>query len=323
MKNALLLELAATWELQAETSGDGLTELQPAARETLRSCADTLRMLVSTDSGEERDAEVRALLTSAHAIAIRRGAGTAWERFSESCSAIGIGAITARTYRVLPDDEGAATPAAVATNDKHLAFEWLRQLATAEGAPPEAGVAFDEWHRLATLRPVTQPWTHEISMMQQSVLLAAIRGPDGQPKYGGGAKMLLRWYRRCILLSAMDGRVLSDPIEPNGGSFTGPSLEPGDDDELDTWADRMQAHVNDYLRQVDMLPHHYQMHFMHAAEIVGYKHPVPQIRHFWHQLYLRLVNDFHLHPETEAELDERLGDTREGWLKRADPATAA
>lgn len=168
---------------------------------------------------------------------------------------------------------------------------------------------------------VTQEWTHNISMMQQTVLLTAIRGPDGLAKYGGGAKMLLRWLRRCILLSAMDGRVLADPIEPNGGSFTGPSLS-GDDD-LDPWQDRMQEHVNDYLRQVDALPHHYQMHFMHAVEIVGYKHPDERISMFWRQLYLRLVNDFHLHPESEKELDERLDDTRAGWLKRADPATVA
>lgn len=167
--------------------------------------------------------------------------------------------------------------------------------------------------------PVTQAWLHRLPMMQQSVLLAAVRGPDGLAKYGGGAKMLLRWYRRCILLSAMDGRVLADPVEPNGGSFTGPSLY-GEDD-LDHWPDRMQVHVNDYLRQVDALPHHYQLHFMHAVEIVGYKHPNHEIRHFWHQLYLRLVHDFHLWPETEQQLDERLGDSRSGWLKRADPAT--
>lgn len=168
---------------------------------------------------------------------------------------------------------------------------------------------------------VLQAWLANLSMMQQTVLLTAIRGPDGIPKYGGGAKMLLRWFRRCILLSAIDGRVLDNPIDANGGSFTGPSLD-GDDPE-DPWEDRMQAHVNDYLRNVDALPHHYQMHFMHAAEILGYKHPDARIRFFWHRLYLRLVNDFHLWPETEDQLDERLGDTRAGWLKRADPATVA
>jgi len=165
---------------------------------------------------------------------------------------------------------------------------------------------------------VVQDWVQKLSMMQQTVLLTAIRGPDGMPKYGG-VKMLLRWYRRCILLSALDGRVLTDPIEPNGGSFTGPSLD--DKDDLDPWQDRMLAHVNVYIRGLDAIPHHYQMHFMHAVEIIGYKHPDFPIRDWWLCLYERLVHDLHLHVETEAELDSRLGDTREGWLQRADPAT--
>lgn len=167
---------------------------------------------------------------------------------------------------------------------------------------------------------VTQKWTHELPMMQQTVLLTAIRGPDNINKYGP-TKYLLRWYRRCILLSAMDGRVLEDPVEQNGGSFTGPSLS--DCDSIDEWEDRMQEHVNAYLQQLDSLPHHFQMHFMHAVEIVGYKHPDHRISMFWRQVYLRLVNDLHLHPESREEMDSRLGDSRSGWLKRADPATVA
>lgn len=186
-----------------------------------------------------------------------------------------------------------------------------------------AGFGLPEGYVVLSLktRSVLQPWVESLTMMQQSVLLAAIRGPDGQPKYGGGAKMLLRWFRRCVLLSAMDGAVLEDPIVPNGGSFTGPSLD-GEDD-ADPWEDRMQVHVNDYLRQVDMLPHHYQLHFMHAAEILGYKHPAHRTRHFWYSLYIRLVHDLHLWPETEEQMDSRLGDCRSGWLQRADPATVA
>lgn len=53
MKDALVIELAATWELQAETGGDGLNRLQPAARETLRACADTLRMLVEATPADD------------------------------------------------------------------------------------------------------------------------------------------------------------------------------------------------------------------------------------------------------------------------------
>ncbi len=169
---------------------------------------------------------------------------------------------------------------------------------------------------------VTQPWTHALSMMQQTVLLTAVRGPDGLPKYGG-VKMLLRWYRRCILLSAIDGKVLSDPIEPNGGSFTGPSLAYPDTEDCDPWEDLMDGIVSNYLRELDAIPHHFQLHLMHAVQIVGYKHPDARIRAWWARVYLRLVHDMHLFPEPEAALDRRLGDSREGWLERADPATVA
>lgn len=165
--------------------------------------------------------------------------------------------------------------------------------------------------------PVTQEWTHELPMMQQTVLLTVIRGPDGLPKYGC-VKMLLRWYRRCVLLSAMDGVVLSNPSEQGGGSFTGPAIS-----AVDNWELGMNTHVDQYLCELDGIPHHFQMHFMHGVEILGYKHPDERVRSWWEGLYQRLVNDLHLHPESEAELDERLGDCREGWLRRADHATTA
>ena len=51
---------------------------------------------------EERIAELEALLTSARAIAQRKGEGTAWNRFDKSIQKLGnIGSITARTYRLL------------------------------------------------------------------------------------------------------------------------------------------------------------------------------------------------------------------------------
>lgn len=153
-------------------------------------------------------------------------------------------------------------------------------------------------------------------MMQQTVLLTAIRGPDGLPKYGA-TKMLLRWYRRCILLSAMDGRVLGNPCENNGGSFTGPSIGV----LVEKWEAAMDTHVDQYLRESDAIPHHFQLHLMHAVEILGYKHPSVRVKLWWRGVYERLVNDLHLHPESEGEMDSRLGDNRSGWLARADKAT--
>lgn len=169
---------------------------------------------------------------------------------------------------------------------------------------------------------VLQLWVNDIPMMQQIVLLTAIRGPDGLPKYGP-YKLLLRWLRRCILLSAIDGKVLTNPYDTNGGSFTGPSID-GPMMYRTKWEEPMNTLVGEYVRMLDAIPHHFHMHFLHAAQILGYKHPVNQVRNWWYRsVYIRLVNDMHLIPESEEEMDSRLGDNRDGWLKRADPATQA
>ena len=168
---------------------------------------------------------------------------------------------------------------------------------------------------------VLQPWVEELTMMKQTVLLSAIRGPDGVEKYDP-SKLLLRWYRRCVLRSALlRGGTIDNPYDQLvGGSFMGPSITlPADRVEL--WPEMMQVDVvGSYLRVLDMIPHHFQLHLLHGAEIIGYKHPVPLIRGWWHRTYLRLVSDMHLFPETEGHLDLRLGDDREAWASRTDEA---
>ncbi|MDX3971124.1 MAG: hypothetical protein QHD01_31650 [Bradyrhizobium sp.] len=171
--------------------------------------------------------------------------------------------------------------------------------------------------------PVTQAWCHNITFMQQTVLLTAVRGPDGIAKYHP-VKFLLRWFRRCTLVSSLDGVVLMTPNQQGGGSFMGPSFELTDEELGGTpWQVVMANQVGKYLRALDELPHHFQLHFMHAAEIVGYKHPDHDIQAWWHSTYLRLVHDMHLWPETEGQMDLRLGDDRSGWLARNDPATVS
>lgn len=109
---ALLDELAGTWEVMAEMEQAS----KEGRRETLRECSDGLRMLADivrkTDSlavraKTDRVAVLEELLRSACAIAERQGAGTAWDRFAASVHAVGLNAVTARTYRVLPSDEPA------------------------------------------------------------------------------------------------------------------------------------------------------------------------------------------------------------------------
>lgn len=164
---------------------------------------------------------------------------------------------------------------------------------------------------------VMQEWTWNLSFMQQTVLLTAIRGPDGSPKYGP-IKMLLRWYRRCVLVSSLDGEVLENPYDTRGGSFMGPSY-----DIIGSypWQIEMGNIFSEYLRDLDAIPHHFQLHLMHAFEIVGYKHPYTDIREWFFKAYTRLVKDMHLNIELEEHMDHRLGDNRDDWMATADPAT--
>ena len=48
--------------------------------------------------------ELTDLLRSAHCIAERKGIDTAWDRLAASIKNVGIGSITARTYKILPSD---------------------------------------------------------------------------------------------------------------------------------------------------------------------------------------------------------------------------
>lgn len=196
--------------------------------------------------------------------------------------------------------------------------------------------------------PVQQEWVLEIPFMQQSVLFAAIRAPDGLRK-DHPTKVLLRWYRRCILYSAFDRRALTCPFEEGGGSFTGPFkfghvatflIDAHHPDRLrqahSQWyygkgapdhqrsQDRQREYRwrifskmrEVYLRHVDEMPHHFQLHFMHAAQIVGCHHPSTAIREWWREFYLMIVNDAHLEPETDAAMNLRLSDNSDAWKAR-------
>lgn len=191
-----------------------------------------------------------------------------------------------------------------------------------------------------SIGPAQQDWALNIPIMQQSVLFAAVRAPDGIRK-NHPVKVLLRWYRRCVLLSAFDQRALLDPFEEGGGSFTGPFthlhadafcfglvpwLHGGHYQLEERWAtDRWEYfdHMRRvYLEHVDELPHHFQLHFMHAAQIVGAHHSHQPIREWWWTFYLMIVDDAHLHPETVEEMSRRLSDDRDEWKAREEVTAA-
>lgn len=69
-----------------------------AARDIARDGAERVPVLMN------RIQELEDLLRSARCIAQRNGADTAWDRFDASIAQAGVGSITARVYKVLPDD---------------------------------------------------------------------------------------------------------------------------------------------------------------------------------------------------------------------------
>ena len=131
---------------------------------------------------------------------------------------------------------------------------------------------------------VLKEWVFELPYRMQSVLMCSLRGCDTARK-DDPSKFITRGLRAMLLNNA-------DP--------TNTFIVEGVPDP---------KHVKTFLWDMDSYPLHYVMHTLHAAEIAGYKHPDKDFRKWWLSFYLDLVKGLHLNPETEAQLDIRLGFT--------------
>lgn len=139
--------------------------------------------------------------------------------------------------------------------------------------------------KLAEKGSVVQEWLSgpKISWKQQTVVLSALRGCDGQSKYDLSKKMT-RKLRSVILhnAGAKNTTFMRDTM----------TLE----------------EVREMAEDSDKYPIHYYMHMCHACEVIGFKHPDGEIRSWFHEAYLIIVDALHLRPETEEECDDRLRD---------------
>jgi hypothetical protein len=150
---------------------------------------------------------------------------------------------------------------------------------------------------------VQPEWCRSLTLQQQSVLLLAGRGPDGVGKHHP-CKPVHIAYRATIFLAGKYGR----PLEWGERADSFMSLDLFGNDQW--W----ETAVNEFFGNWDSLPAHYVKHLMHGAQILGFKHPDLRFRQRWSRLYLRFVEEFHLQPETEEQMDRRLGDwERKDW----------
>lgn len=134
---------------------------------------------------------------------------------------------------------------------------------------------------------ILQPWVEGLGLRFQGVLVSAVRGCDTAPK-ADPSKDLVRSFRAEVLRTHVHDPTLSK-------SF----IEKVSNEEV---TKRMQAFIKNW----DHYPMHFVMHFVHAAEIVGYHHSDMLTRALWAIFYDKCCHKMHMKPETKEELAKRL-----------------
>lgn len=139
------------------------------------------------------------------------------------------------------------------------------------------------------IEPVLHEWVFHLKFQVQALLLTAIRGADGCNKHNA-AKAIVRYLRGVVIKPA--------------GNWKGKN----DNDFM--WGDYrvFNSFAADFWNDHDHYPHHFIMHLVHCAEVVGYKYPDSRIACFWKTFYFNACKSFHMNPETEQQMDERLND---------------
>lgn len=143
---------------------------------------------------------------------------------------------------------------------------------------------------------VLQDWVIELPLREQGTLLTGVRGCDLAPKWPIHCaddeipeRTLVAFLRWCILNPA-------DPREVDVPGAFFQSQPPA----IGEWKPSQFGHY----------PQHWYSHLMHCYEVVGYRHPQPDVANMAEGIYLRLVRNMHLKPETREEMIERLSEDR-------------
>jgi hypothetical protein len=138
---------------------------------------------------------------------------------------------------------------------------------------------------------VLHDWVHTLTFQQQALLMTGMRGPDGMPKHCE-AKVIVRYLRGAVIKPAGNWSGLNDN-DFMWGDYTG---------------DRFDVATDLFFDDHDQYPHHFIMHLIHCAQVVGYKHPDKTVSFFFLKFYVTACDSFHMEPETEEEMEKRLND---------------
>lgn len=151
------------------------------------------------------------------------------------------------------------------------------------------------------MKSILKDWVIELGLRHQGVLISAARGCDNVPK-DDPAKHLLRCYRD-VMMNSFDNKP-SSYIEKV--DYTRQSWDHFNYNHYQVGIDQLYRRMDNVISDHDHYPIHFMLHIMHASEIIGYKHPNIQVREAWGYFYIKMCKKFHLTPESEEHLDERL-----------------
>lgn len=144
-------------------------------------------------------------------------------------------------------------------------------------------------------------WVHTLTFQQQALLMTGMRGPDGCNKHNP-AKVIVRFLRGAICKPAgnWDGE--------NNNDFM--------------WGDYsvFSENTRKFFDDPDGYPHHFIMHLVHCAEVIGYRHPLYSVGLHWHEFYIKACHSLHMTPETVDQMDNRLNDFGVGPASHPAPA---
>jgi hypothetical protein len=141
---------------------------------------------------------------------------------------------------------------------------------------------------------VLQAWVTSLPLREQGTLLTAVRGCDDEPKL---------WTSRGVADSP--GRRLTAFIRH---AF----MVPADEREVGLPGAFMQDIPPDPFKPSEFghLPQHWYSHAMHALEVIAYRHPAEGKRMQAYRLYIAMVHNLHLEPETFKSFELRLSEDR-------------
>jgi hypothetical protein len=157
---------------------------------------------------------------------------------------------------------------------------------------------------------VLKDWVMQLTLAEQGTLLTVVRGPDNIRK-DHPTKMFIRAFRRCMLNGAKppDATMFMTPkgylTQSEVARLAIPNLV---DDGTMTDPANFDILVKFWEANVDDVPHHWLMHFVHCCQIAGHYHPDLAVRGFWWDVYHAITDTFHMTTEMQDKFRHRLRD---------------